>query len=279
MQLSPDLSPSITSSSLGCSLAYWKHGAGPRVLFIQGTGLHGFGWRPQLEDLSVDHECLWFDNRGIGQSLPKGSAAITVEQMANDVDTVLEAARWPDAHIVGHSLGGCIALQFALAYPEKVRSLSLLCTSADGPALVRLDAAMMWRGLRMQIGTQKSRRRAFLEIILTQHEYATNDLDQLALDLEVLFGRDLGVTPTIVMKQVSAMRKWNVMDRLAELNMPSLVVSAAEDLIASPKLVAATAAGIQDAHLEALPDAAHGVTVSSPHVVNELLRRHIADAR
>ena len=50
----------------GCRLAYRVSGDGPNVLFIQGSGLHGDGWRPQVDELSKRYRCLTFDNRGMG---------------------------------------------------------------------------------------------------------------------------------------------------------------------------------------------------------------------
>ena len=264
---------------LGCELAYWTRGDGPPVFFIQGTGLHGNGWLPQIESLSEDHACLWFDNRGMGLSQPLGSASTTVEQLASDALAVLDAARCQQAHVVGHSLGGCIAIELALSRPERVRSLSLLCSSADGASLVRLDGQALWRGLRMQIGTLASRRRAFLELVLTLAEQHSGDSDRIARELEPIFGHDLALTPPIVMKQVQAMRRWNASGRAAALkDLPTLVVGAAQDLIARPECVRKTAAAIPGAKLIELADAAHGVTVRAPKRINELLREHIADA-
>jgi pimeloyl-ACP methyl ester carboxylesterase len=264
-------------SHLGCELAYWTRGDGPPVFFIQGTGLHGNGWLPQIDSLSEDHACLWFDNRGMGLSQPRGGATLTLEQMASDALAVLDAARCQQAHVVGHSLGGCIAIELALSKPERVRSLSLLCTSADGAGLVRLDGQTLWRGLRMQIGTLSSRRRAFLELVLTRAEQDSGDRDRIARELEPLFGHDLAVTPPIIMKQVQAMRRWSASGRVAALkDLPTLVVGAAQDLIARPELVRKTAAAIPGAKLVELDDAAHGVTVRAPKRINELLREHIA---
>lgn len=267
-----------TSEQLGCALAYWTQGSGPPVLFVQGAGLHGNGWLPQVKSLHENHSCLWFDNRGMGLSTPPGDASITVERMALDAIAVMDAAQWQDAHVVGHSLGGCIALELALSRPDRVRSISLLCTAADGPGLVRLGPGMIWRGVRMRIGTLASRRRAFLEIILTRSEHEAGDLDRIAEDLAPIFGHDLGESPPVTMKQVRAMARWNVLERLYELKgTRTLVVGAAGDLIARPELVRATAHGIPGVHFVELPDAAHGVTVTAPDVINGLLRKHIAE--
>ena len=115
----------------GCELSYWVRGAGAPVLFIQGVGVHGSGWTPQIDALADRCQCTTFDNRGLGLSQPRG-CAITVEQMADDAAAVMDAVGWQSAHIVGHSLGGLVALHLALSARARVRSLSLLCTFARG---------------------------------------------------------------------------------------------------------------------------------------------------
>ena len=52
----------------GCALAYWTRGIGPAILFIQGVGVQGAGWQPQIDQLSSQFTCIWFDNRGLGLS-------------------------------------------------------------------------------------------------------------------------------------------------------------------------------------------------------------------
>ena len=258
-----------------CRLAYWTAGSGAPVLLVQGTGVHGAGWMPQVEALSDDYECVWFDNRGMFASRPAGDRPITVEQMADDCRALLDHLGHGEAHIVGHSLGGCIALQTALSWPERVRSLSLLCTAAEGPELVKMDAAMIWRGLRIQIGTKRSRRRAFMEIVLSPGERDEVDVDAMAIELAEIFGHDLAVSPPGTMKQVGAMRRWDVSDRLGELaEVPTLVCGAAHDPIARPRLIEALAAGIPGARLEMFQDCAHGMTVTGAERLNEVLRTH-----
>lgn len=100
-----------------CLLAIKRRGQGEAVLFIQGTGLHGDGWRSQTGVLSSSFDCVGFDNRGVGASQPIGDAAITVEQLAEDALAVLDHLGLERAHVVGHSLGGCVALQLTLTAP------------------------------------------------------------------------------------------------------------------------------------------------------------------
>ena len=158
----------------GCRLAYKLVGKGPPVLFIQGSGVHGSGWGPQIEALSERYQCLSFDNRGIGESQPRG-AAITVEQMAEDALVLMDTVGWSSAHVVGHSLGGLIALHLALSAPNRVRSLALLCTFARGRDATRLSWDMFWLGLRTYVGTRGMRRRAFVQMVLPADQLADAD--------------------------------------------------------------------------------------------------------
>ena len=262
----------------GCRLAYRVQGLGPPVLFIQGTGLHGDGWRPQIDGLQGEYQCLSFDNRGMGASQPP-AAAITVAQMADDAQAILDAEGVATAHVVGHSLGGLIALHLALTARHRVRSLSLLCTFARGRDATKLSLPMLWTGLRTRIGTRRQRRRAFLELVLTPDEFAATDLDRHATELAPLFGHDLAEHPPIEIAQLRAMRAYDATPRLGELaGLPMVIVTAEHDRIAPPALGKALAAAIPGARYHHLRASAHGVTIHRADAINALLRTQFRSA-
>jgi pimeloyl-ACP methyl ester carboxylesterase len=182
----------------GCPLSYSVRGDGPPVLFIQGVGVHGDGWKPQTDALADRFRCLSFDNRGMGKSQPIGDGPISVEQMADDARVLMDAQGWESAHVVGHSLGGPVALHLALTHRPRVRSLALLCTFGSGRAAAPLTFAMLWFGTRSRLDTRRMRRRAFLRIILPAEVLAKSDPDALAAELAPLFGHDLGDQPPVV---------------------------------------------------------------------------------
>src|SRR4051812_7265844 len=133
----------------GARLYYTCSGAsGARLLFIQGVGCIGNTWRPQLDALSSDHRTLAFDNRGIGQSTCDARAVLTVEDMAADARALMDAVGWQRCHVLGHSLGGLVAQRLALDSPERVASLTLMCTVAEGAAATALGGRMLWLGMR-----------------------------------------------------------------------------------------------------------------------------------
>jgi RimJ/RimL family protein N-acetyltransferase len=150
------MSGPVTSLFEGCALSYAQSGDGPPVVFIQGVGVHGSGWAPQVASLRTDYTCLTFDNRGIGNSQPLG-ASLSVTQMARDAVHLMDQVGWSSAHIVGHSMGGPIAMQMALDNRDRVRSLSLLCTVGRGRDATRLTGRMLVLGALSRIGSRRSR--------------------------------------------------------------------------------------------------------------------------
>lgn len=259
----------------GCSLSYSLSGKGPPVLLIQGVGVHGAGWLPQVDALAPSYECLCFDNRGIGESQPVG-APVSVEQLAGDALALLDAVEWSTAHVVGHSLGGLVALHLGLSAPERVRSLSVLCSFARGRDAAPLSPRMLWLGLRTRVGTRRMRRRGFLRLVLPRGALAGTDQDAVADRLAELFGHDLGDQPPTSAAQLRALRAYDVTPRLGELGaIPTLVVSAERDPIAPPRLGRALAAGIPGAKYREIPGASHGAPIQRAVLLNYLLREHI----
>jgi pimeloyl-ACP methyl ester carboxylesterase len=235
--------------------------------------VHGDGWVPQIDALADRYECLWFDNRGVGNSQP-AAARLTVERMAQDTAAILDAARWADAHVVGHSLGGLVALRLALSAPHRVRSLSLLCTFARGRD-AGASARMAWIGLRTRVGTSRMRRAAFLAILAAPERLRGVDRERMARELAPLFGHDLADHPAIEGQQLAALRAEDVTRELTRITAPTLVVSAAHDPISPPAVGRALAAAIRGASFELLPDEAHGAPIVAAERVNALLRGHL----
>jgi pimeloyl-ACP methyl ester carboxylesterase len=259
-------------------VSYRRAGNGPGVLFIQGVGVIGEGWRPQLDGLGDRYTTISFDNQGLGETL-LGPAPLTIEAMALDALAIMDAEKIEQFHVVGHSMGGLIAQEVALRAPARVKSLALLCTFARGKQATRLTPAIVLIGLRTRLGTRAMRRNAFLELVMPPALLATSDRAQLADKLKALFGRDLAEQPPIILKQLSAMAKYDASARLGQLaSIPSLVLSAELDRIALPSFGRELAAAIPGARFVQLPGAGHGVPIHAPGEVNALLAEHFAAA-
>lgn len=258
----------------GARLTYTKHGTGPAVLLIQGVGLIGAGWMPQVKGLSDRFTLITFDNRGIGESqITNGE--LSIEAMAADALAIMDAEKIERFHVAGHSMGGVIAQQVALLAPERLLSLGLLCTFARGKQATQMTPQLFWLGLRSRIGSRAARRNAFLEIIMPRAALERVDRQRFAEELAPLFGHDLAEQPPIVMKQLRALAKYDSSPQLQKLgSIPTLVISAAEDIIARPIYGRELATSIPGARYFEIPAAGHGVPIQLSAEVNAALAQH-----
>jgi pimeloyl-ACP methyl ester carboxylesterase len=259
-------------------LNYATSGSGDAILLIQGVGIIGGGWRPQVETLAAWFRTVTFDNRGIGRS-SLGAEPLTIDRMAGDALAIMDAESIQRFHVVGHSMGGLIGLRLALMARERVKSLSLLCTFANGRDGAGMSPRMILPGLRTRLGTRAMRRNGMLRLIMPKAYLETVDRRRLAAELGVLFGRDLAEQPPIVTKQLRATAACSAAGSLSQLaGLPTLVVSGAHDLIAPPRLGRALAAGITGARFVELPRAGHAATIQCADEVNTLLLDHLTRA-
>ncbi len=262
----------------GAALRYTREGQGTPVLLVQGVGVVGEGWRPQIDGLADRFTVVAFDNRGFGRSTIR-EGALSIESMAGDAIALVDALGFERFHVAGHSMGGVIAQAIALRAPGRVRSLAFLCTFARGRDGAALSMPMLMTSLRMRIGTRAMRRNAFLELIMPARYLQQTDRAALARRLQPLFGYDLANQPLFVMKQLKAMAAYDAGRRLAELSaIPTIVVAAAEDRVSPPRHGRALADAIPGARYVELAEAGHGVTIHRAEEINAILAEHFAAA-
>ena len=263
-------------STRGANVSYTRTGTGVPVLLIQGVGAIGDAWRPQVEGLRDRFSLITFDNRGIGAStITDGS--LSIEAMADDALAILDAEGVDRCHVVGHSMGGLVAMQLALTSPRRVRSLTLLNTFPDGKTGSRLTLANLWTGIRTVIGTKRSRRNAFLSLVVSKRGMRENR-QRLIEELQVLFGRDLSEQPSIIRRQLRAMARFDPTWRLRCLAAARvLVVAGKEDRIALPEHGRKLASAIPGATYLELEDAGHAVPIESAALINRLLAEHMTE--
>ena len=239
------------------------------VLLIQGVGVAGRAWRPQLRALGAEFPVATFDNRGIGRSPGRPGDMI---EMGQDVLEVLDRLDWPAAHLVGHSLGGVIAQQAALLAPERVRSLSLLCSFADGGVVFRPSLRSLWLNLRTVFGTAAMRRRAFFEMV---SDPTIEPDEEAIMRLEEIFERSLHELPQATMAQVWALFRTDMRPSLGGLEVPTLALSARSDNVAPPSQGRVLADLLRGRFVEV--DGGHACTIQQATEVNRVLVEFLRD--
>ena len=106
------------------------------ILFVSGLGGFASFWQDQIAAFAKRFEVVTFDHRGIGQS-DQARIGYTVERMAADVVSLMDALRIKRAHVVGHSTGGAIAQVLAIDHPGRLASVVLSATWTKADAYFR----------------------------------------------------------------------------------------------------------------------------------------------
>ena len=172
----------------GISLHYDEMGAGPPLVLIHAFPVGRRMWEPQMTALARRHRVIAYDVRGFGLSdAPREPSAYSQAQSVEDARALIEALGAGPAAVCGLSMGGNIALNLALTYPDTVSAL-LLCdtgagseapaafaarceeyaTAADRGIEAFFDAALTWP-VFADYGSQGGRQRAFLRELILGH--------------------------------------------------------------------------------------------------------------
>jgi len=246
---------------------YWdEQGQGAPILLIMGLGYPSQMWYRTRPFLAERYRTIAFDNRGVGRSdVPAGPYRIPV--MAADAAAVLDAASVESAHIYGVSMGGMIAQEFALRYPNRVRSLILGCTSAGGPNAVRADPEvtqlLMARG---QMAPEEAAEAAIPFI----YDVGT---PRARIDEDLAVRKDWFPRPEVYMNQLMGIFTWEAFSRLDQIKAPTVVIHGDADRLVPPGNGQLIAARIPNAKLVLIPHAGHIFSTDQP----DAARRPVLD--
>lgn len=261
-------------SPQGVSLAYHRQGDhGHPVVLIMGFGMPGVVWGPIADTLAQHHRVVWFDNRGIGQS-DKPPGPYTMAQMADDTAHLLDHLGWDKAHIVGVSMGGMIAQEFALRHPQRLPTLSLIATHPGGLSAVVPPLKGLKLFLRTNTAKDPNARMANLEQLLYTQNYL-NTTDRAALRARLIAQFQTPASPKGRLSQLAAVLRHNTIPRLPRLaGLPTLIIKPSEDKIVHVRNSRRMHRLIPDATLREIADSGHGLVRQHPERVCELLREH-----
>jgi len=259
------------------NIYYEIHGEGEPLLLITGYGANSQWWYPQIPAFSQEYQVIALDNRGSGRS-DKPDIPYTIEMMAEDTAGVLDAVGIDAAHVFGVSMGGMIAQEFALRYPEKVISLILACTTPGGRNSVLPDEEAITFLFDLESRkrlTLEEQARQMLPFLFTQEfiDRSSKFMDQ------VIAGMIEYVTPLHgYRRQGEAIKEFNAYDRLPEIKAPTLVISGTTDRLIPVENSRIIASRIPGAELVIFEDMSHGFLFEALKKANEtvldFLRQH-----
>jgi pimeloyl-ACP methyl ester carboxylesterase len=254
--------PYVTSDGVRI---YWEEiGTGPPLLLIMGLGYSHEMWHRTAPLLSQHFRTILFDNRGVGKSdVPPGPYPIAT--MAADAAAVLDAAGVDKADVYGVSMGGMIAQEFALQYPNRVKKLILGCTAAGGPTAVRADQevnqALMARGtMTIEDGIR----------LMVPYIYDSST-PQSRIDEDLAIRRVTFPKAEAYTAQLLGIIAWESYSRLDQIHAPTLVIHGETDRLVPPGNGRLVAERIPGSKLVMLPHASHLYTTDQPDVSHQLV--------
>ncbi|WP_242637911.1 MULTISPECIES: alpha/beta hydrolase [Bacillaceae] len=247
-------------------LYYEIHGQGEPLLLIMGLGYHSLSWHRTLPALAKHFQVIVFDNRGVGKSsMPE--KPYSIEIMANDARAVLDAASVKSAHVFGISMGGMIAQRLALAYPERVRSLVLGCTTAGGSTHVQpspeISELMVARAALT--GTPEENAWAAAPIVYSQ-SFIQKYPELIQEDIEKRI--EMVTPPHCYLSQLQACLAHDTSNELDKITIPTLVIHGDADELVPYKNGVNLAEKIQRAELFTIPGAGHIFFTEATDMVN-----------
>ena len=173
------------------NIYYEVRGEGEPLVLISGLGMDITTMELIIDRLSKKYSVLAFDNRGTGRS-DKPDIPYTIEMMADDTAGLLKALGIKQAHIVGASMGGRIAIAIALRNPELVKSLVLTSTSARPITSARVFRLKLLRLIPLQRMLKKYPQPYYASVrqLYALHSFDYSDrLDKIRVPTLILHGK------------------------------------------------------------------------------------------
>jgi pimeloyl-ACP methyl ester carboxylesterase len=275
----------IASLPTGVELYYEMHGRGDPLLLFPSTAFSGDVWKLyQVPGLSRTLQLILHDPRGCPRTTV-AQQVFTIDQMANDAVALLDHLNIAAAHLLGHSMGGRVALTMALNFPGRVKSLIM---AASGSGLVTRPGPDCIPGLPhwlilglIEKGFEKFLRDEYCE----SDVFFTGDFRARHPERIEEFFRLARATHANLSEYIhlsSARHNWEATHRLGDVTCPTLVLIGNSDRARSNHLLQAEALTqrITGAELLVLDGQSHGFFWQAPEETNRVIlnwvKRHSA---
>ncbi|MDX3660919.1 alpha/beta fold hydrolase [Streptomyces sp. ID05-26A] len=215
------------------------------------------------DDFSLPFRVLRFDHRGHGLS-PVVPGPCSIADLAGDVVELLDHLELRQVYYCGVSLGGMVGMWLA-AHTDRISRLALVCTTAHVPDKARLSERIsLVRGAGMEAAADKVLSRWFTPLCPP--------------DVVARFRSELlKVDPASYLACVEAVREMDLRADLAKIDVPTVVIAAAQDQATPTELVRQIADELPDSELYVVGDAAHLAVVEAPRTISVILDDHFGN--
>ena len=269
---------------------------GPEVssgaIFIHGSALRTDLWHYQLAGID-GYRLIFYDMRGHGLSQPKGDTEFSVATLAQDLEMLVDDCNLDEVVLVGHSIGGMVALEFAASRPEllgsRVKGIVItnatykppMETIAGGAALAQLER-LSRRPLEL-LGPHSSRIDTLRKIIKPSDalfwsvSFSAFGPNPSAKQVDFTYDMLADTPSDVIFDLFKAYRGHNVEDRLGEITIPALIIAGSRDRITLAEASEYMARRMPKAQLEILEDCGHMTMMERHDEFNELVSSFLRD--
>jgi pimeloyl-ACP methyl ester carboxylesterase len=228
---------------------YETHGEGPQTLvMIRGLGSNLTAWYEQTPEFARHFRTVVFDNRGAGRT-DKPDAPYSIRQMADDTAGLMDALGIRRAALLGISMGGMIAQEFALAHQDRLSCLILGCTNIGGSAVVPADPNIVGAVVAGEKANAEQRKlqtqAAFCDETIASHPEVIEKHNRVRMQYLI--------PPFSFMRQIGAIQQFDAGARLGAIRVPALVLAGSGDRLVPPANSRLLAERIPGAMLKELP--------------------------
>ena len=236
-----------------------RYGTGRPAVFVHGASGSSLSWYFQKEYLSRFMEVILLDLPGHGKS--SGDGCERLDECRDAVHGVLTSLGLDKCYMVGHSMGGAIAMLFALTCPELLEGLILLATGAR----LRVFPEILQGLLKDKEGTV----RKIAELAFSKKAPASI--------IESGFREMMKCRKEVIHGDFSSCEQFSVMDRVRRITVPTLILCGGDDLLTPFKYSEFLHAEIPDSRLVRVPDAGHLLMIEKPDPVNRAIKAFVTE--
>jgi pimeloyl-ACP methyl ester carboxylesterase len=230
------------------------------LVLVMGYAGSGRIWpRCFVDKLAQKYAVVTYDNRGTGYSVvPQDPREYTIKKMSDDLDKVVDQLGIRQLHLLGYSMGSCIALQYAHDHAAKVKTLFLLSGTAGGASYVRPSA-------EMSVALANPQGDTLWELYMSSFKlmYSPETLKRVKPRLQEIFdaSKDTPTTTAGLLGHSNAFGQFDGTAFLVGLKMPTTILAGQDDRLMPVQNSENLAKGIRGARLVLVPGCQHGAQV------------------